>query len=155
MVLYCMTHPGLILSFFLLFYFFSSVHLLFCFRLDFLIVFHWKLLCALVYLFLIVFCCFSLHNSSRKGSYGLQYGKPMYPYELSILYGNFFVTAYLPWPLYIAEALIVMTLAPYVMLKKRLLHIYFSFVAFLELVGLVQILVCIFLISPLCLFSLG
>ena len=47
------------------------------------------------------------------------------------------MTAYLPWPLYIAEASVMMTLAPYVMLKKRLLHIYFSFVAFLELVGLV------------------
>ena len=152
MVLYCMTHPGLILSFFLLFYFFSSVHLLFCFRLDFLIVFHWKLLCALVYLFLIVFCCFSLHNSSRKGLYGLQYGKPMYPYELSILYGNFSVTTYLPWPLYIIEESVMMTLAPYVMLKKRLLHICFSYAAFLELVGLDRILVCILLRSPINVF---
>ena len=44
---------------------------------------------------------------------------------------------------------------PYVMLKKRLLHICFSYVAFLELVGLDRILVCILLRSPMCLFSLG
>ena len=33
------------------------------------------------------------------------------------------MTAYLPWPLYIAKASVMMTLAPYVMLKKRLLYI--------------------------------
>ena len=76
----------------------------------------------------------------------------MYPYELSILYGNFSVTAYLPWPLYIIEESVMMTLAPYVMLKKRLLHICFSYAAFLELVGLDRILVCILLRSPINVF---
>ena len=65
------------------------------------------------------------------------------------------MTAYLPRPLYITEESVMMTLAPYVMLKKRLLHICFSYVAFLELVGLDRILVCILLRSPMCLFSLG
>ena len=59
------------------------------------------------------------------------------------------MTAYLPWPLFIIEESVMMTLAPYVMLKKRLLHICFSYAAFLELVGLDRILVCILLRSPI------
>ena len=55
------------------------------------------------------------------------------------------MTAYLPRPLYIIEESIMMTLAPYVMLKKRLLHICFSYAAFLKLVSLDQILVYILL----------
>ena len=56
--------------------------------------------------------------------------KAMFPQGLSILCGNFSMTTYLPRPLHITEELVMKTLAPYVILKKRLLHIYFSYAAY-------------------------